>query len=233
MLCGKLNVHSRLSQACLAEDECHNPCSHKYCKAGMNQPNLRIKKYLFRFLLQLTSVMLVTLSSSAFSVIADDYSDRRIHAGTKLFRTLLAADQNITEKITPDNKLQLALIYNNNQSAAKSVADVLQGRANSDIRNIPIKTKLLKVDELESSTTYLAGLFITQRLSEDELQKVIRYAVDHHIVIYSPFEGDVEKGVLGGMSVEARVRPYLNVKTMRAANLHLKPFFMKVSKQYE
>ena len=62
-------------------------------------------------------------------MVADDYSDRRIHAGAKLFRTLLAADQNIAGKISPDNKLQLALIYNDNQSAAKSVADVLKGRS--------------------------------------------------------------------------------------------------------
>ena len=225
-------MHSRLSQADLVNDEYHSFYAYRHCKTENNQAWSRINKCISKFLLQLTSIVLVTLSSSAFSVIADDYSDRRILAGTKLFRTLLAADQNIEAKTSPDNKLQLALIYNNSQSAAGNVADVIQSRANSDIRNIPIKTKLLKVDEL-ASTTYLAGLFITQQLFDDELQTVIRYAVDHHIVIYSPFEGDVEKGVLGGMSVEARVRPYLNIKTMHAADLHLKPFFMKVSKQYD
>ncbi len=227
-------MHSRHSQTYLVEGGSQSPYRYWRGIAGKNRLHSRFKKYISKFTLQFVIIALVTLSSSAFSVVADDYSDRRIHAGAKLFRTLLAADQNITEKVTPDNKLQLALIYNNNQSAAKSVADDLQGRANSDIRNIPIKTTLLKVSELASSgTTHLAGLFITQQLFEDELQMVIRYAVDHHIIIYSPFEGDVEKGVLGGMSVEARVRPYLNIRTMQAADVHLKPFFMKVAKQHE
>jgi len=227
-------VQPRLSQTYLVEGGGQNACRYRRCIAGKNHPYSRFKKCISKFTLQIVIIALVTLSSSAFSVVADDYSDRRIHAGAKLFRTLLAADQNITEKISPDNNLQLGLIYENNQSVAKSVADDLQHRANSDIRNIPIKTRLLKVSELASSgAAHLAGLFITQQLFEDELQMVLRYAVDHQIIIYSPFEGDVEKGVLGGMSVEARVRPYLNIKTMQAANVHLKPFFMKVAKQYE
>ena len=37
------------------------------------------------------------------------------------------------------------------------------------------------------------------------------------MIVYSPFEGHVESGVLGGLSVEAQVRPYVNRATLEAS----------------
>ena len=53
------------------------------------------------------------------------------------------------------------------------------------------------------------------------------------MIVYSPFEGHVEKGVLGGLSVEAQVRPYVNRATVEASQITLKPFFMEVAKVYQ
>lgn len=227
-----LAVQKQLLKSCLVEDGLQSAYQQYDCKSEKPRIRPHLKKYSGKYLLQLAWIILFTLSSVTFSAIADDYSERRIQAGAKLFRTLLAADRDITEKTTPDNLLQLALVYSSNQTAAKNVAHALQLRSNSSIRNIPIETKLFKSSELATAMP-LAGIFITQELSKNELNTLVQYAIDNHLIIYSPFEGDVEKGVMGGLSIEARVRPYLNIKTMQAAGINLKPFFMKVAKRYE
>ena len=55
----------------------------------------------------------------------------------------------------------------------------------------------------------------------------------NHIIVFSPFEGDVERGVQCGIAVQARVRPFLNMKSLKSAGVSLKPFFLKVAKKYE
>jgi hypothetical protein len=50
------------------------------------------------------------------------------------------------------------------------------------------------------------------------------------VVLYSPFEGHVERGVPAGIAVEAKVQPYLNLSALQAAGIELKPFFLKVAK---
>jgi predicted nucleotidyltransferase len=78
-----------------------------------------------------------------------------------------------------------------------------------------------------------AGVLMTQKMNAKQLQTLTVSANAKHMVVFSPFEGDVERGVQSGIAVEARVRPYLNTKALRNAQVRLKPFFMKVAKAYE
>lgn len=57
----------------------------------------------------------------------------------------------------------------------------------------------------------LAGIYLLDELSETAIHAIIRQATKYQIITYSPFKGDVERGVLGGLSVEAKVRPYINM----------------------
>ncbi len=50
------------------------------------------------------------------------------------------------------------------------------------------------------------------------------------MILYSPFEGDVERGVTAGLSIEAKVLPFVNQRTLEASGVELKPFFLKVAK---
>jgi hypothetical protein len=38
---------------------------------------------------------------------------------------------------------------------------------------------------------------------------------------------------LGGLAIETRVRPYINLKTMRASRVQIRDFFLKVAKRHE
>ena len=77
-----------------------------------------------------------------------------------------------------------------------------------------------------------AGIFLAQPPSDTTRRALIKYGIEHHVIVYSPFEGDVESGILGGLSVEAQVRPYVNLSTLSASNISLKPLFFKVTKVY-
>ncbi len=65
------------------------------------------------------------------------------------------------------------------------------------------------------------------------MQSLVRFGIDRHVIVYSPFEGDVESGILGGLSIEAQVRPYLNRATLESSHIMLKEFFLKVAKVYQ
>jgi hypothetical protein len=76
-----------------------------------------------------------------------------------------------------------------------------------------------------------AAIFLTQPLDE-RLPEIIKYAISRGIILFSPFQGDVEKGVLGGVHISDRVLPHINASTMKSAGINIKQFFMRVSVIY-
>jgi hypothetical protein len=151
---------------------------------------------------------------------------------------MLAADLDITEKKNADGSLVLLVIYNEDEHKAKDIEALLtkstRAGKTSDIRNLPIKVVSTKDFSFESfQKDAPAGIFIAEPLKGAQLKKVVDYSIERHLIVYSPFEGDVERGVLGGLSVEVRVRPYVNMKTLKASKVRIKPFFMKVTKTHE
>ena len=166
--------------------------------------------------------------------VSDDFTQRRITAGAKIFRALLAADVDIAGKTGSDGKLKLCLLYVGDAENAKKAAETLLGRDNSRIRKIDVRIEIVSFSRFtEDHTERIAGIFLTQPLQDTKLNLLIDRSSQQQMVVFSPFEGDVERGVQSGIAVEARVRPYLNIKALRTAKVRLKSFFMRVAKQYE
>ena len=74
------------------------------------------------------------------------------------------------------------------------------------------------------------ALFLATPLGASELDRLVAWSIRHGVILYSPFEGDVERGVLAGVSIEAKVLPYINQRTLDASGVEFKPFFMRVAK---
>lgn len=179
-------------------------------------------------------VLLATIVYAAKPSVSDDFTERRITAGAKIFRALLAADKQIDRKTSSRGELRLCLLYVDDTGNAENAAAILSYRNDSRIRKLKIRIEILSVAEcITDNKGRFAGVFLTQRLSAGQLRTLMTFANAQHIVVFSPFAGDVERGVHSGIAVEARVRPYLNTETLRAAHLQLKAFFMKVAKAYE
>lgn len=180
------------------------------------------------------SLFMTAIVYAANPSISDDFAERRITAGVKIFRALLAADIDISKKTVSNGSLRLCLLYIDNADNAEKAADTLGNRDDSRIRKTNVSIEVLPYAEcVDGKGERFAGVFLTQILSDEKLRILIEYANDQHLAVFSPFEGDVERGVQSGIAVEARVRPYLNLKALRDADVRLKSFFMRVAKQYE
>lgn len=179
-------------------------------------------------------VLLVAIVYAAKPSVSDDFTDRRITAGAKIFRALLAADVDIVQKAGSSGELRLCLLYIDHTGNAEMAASTLGHRNDSRIRKMKINIEILSFAQcIADDSGQLAGVFLTQRLNAETLQTLTAFANKRQMVVFSPFEGDVERGVQSGIVVEARVRPYLNASALRAAQVRLKSFFMKVAKVYE
>ena len=166
-------------------------------------------------------------------LVADSFDERRAHVGLKLFRTLVAADLQVADKVGANGNLSIYLVYANNDSAAQEYQQTLAASFSS-VRDVPVKTEVVSLNDiLTTNKPKPAAIFVAQQLNDAELQSLVRHSIAKHIILFSPFEGDVEQGVLGGLSVEATVRPLINMHTLSASQLQIKNFYLKVAKQYE
>ncbi len=179
-------------------------------------------------------VLLAAIVYAATPSISDDFTERRIAAGAKVFRALLAADIDIDRKADAGGKLRLGLLYIDDTGNAELAAATLVNRDDPRIRKMKVRIDMFSFTEcITDDKGRLAGIFLTQRVTAEQLKTLSAFADARHLVVFSPFEGDVERGVHSGIAVEARVRPYLNTKAMRTARIRLKSFFLKVAKTYE
>lgn len=181
----------------------------------------------------LALVLMSTLVWAARPSISDEFTDRRITTGAKIFRALLAADVDISGKTGKDGNLNLCLLYVDDSGNAEKAAETLKGRDDSRIRKLGVRVALVPFDDWTNGRAEgFAGIFLTQDLSDEKLNRLLEDANDRKIVVFSPFEGDVERGAHSGIVVEARVRPYINTAALRHADVRLKSFFVRVAKHY-
>jgi hypothetical protein len=173
----------------------------------------------------------LAVASLAGPARADDLTDVRSQAGARLFRALLSADTDIDRK-TSGNQLVVVFLYTDDKARAAALAQRFLGDAN-DLHGIPIAVEFSTDTTLAAyKSRVAAGVFIAQPLASGALHTVVGYGIEHHVIVYSPFEGNVESGVTGGLAVEAQVRPYVNLTTLTASAISLKPLFFKVTKVF-
>jgi hypothetical protein len=172
-------------------------------------------------------ILTFVLCGAAF---ADANSERRIAVGAKLFSVLLAADQQLASKPDEHGHLPIRVLYADDETMAINAMDALQLLA---VRDVPVDVSTMSLEERLTSDQRVFAVFIAQRLSAEELDALVVKSEKEGVILFSPFEGDVERGVLGGISVQASVRPYINGAALQRSGLDIKPFFLKVAKIYE
>ncbi|HSX62163.1 MAG TPA: hypothetical protein VLF18_18420 [Tahibacter sp.] len=175
-------------------------------------------------------LIVVGLACATVSVSADSTDERRVRAGARVFRSLLAPDVALDRKATA-GRLRL-LIYSTDARSAAEVGDLIAPAASPDaarIRDLPVDRVTSAI--LPGDAPPLpAAVFLATRLSSAEIDALVRWSIANHVIVYSPFEGDVERGIPAGLAVEAKVQPFLNLTTLEAAGIELKPFFVQVAK---
>lgn len=176
-------------------------------------------------------VLILILNLVCITAYATEKEDIRVRAGLDLFPSFLAADMAIDDKKGPDGSLLLVLLYTNDKARARNMAKYL---AKVDrIHGIPIRIEISDTRSLAKlDQKGPAGLFFTQPLTSN-LDAIIEFGQKYGIIVFSPFEGDVERGVLGGIHISERLLPYVNVAALQASKITIKPFFLRVSIRYK
>ncbi|WP_165495755.1 hypothetical protein [Marinobacter halodurans] len=178
-------------------------------------------------------LLLLLIFANAHALVADTYSDRRVSVGLNLFGALLVADREADKKANEDGELPIYVLYADDRLEAEGYAQTLQKKLAS-IRDHRTRVESVSYNAyLAGETDPPLGIFISQRLTDSELEQLIRSSIDGGVILFSPFEGDVEKGVLGGLSVQASVRPYINQKALEQTGLAIKSFYLRVARIYE
>jgi hypothetical protein len=173
------------------------------------------------------SVTLIPFSPT----IADTEEELRISIGIRLFPSVLAADQRIANKQNNKGRLPLLIIYRSNQAAATAIAKKIQ--AESTVKGIPLEVGTLTPEGLSIIEQIPpGGIFLAENIG-DELPLAIAFSQKNSTILFSPFPGDVERGVQCGISVRDRILPYINTQSLELADIQLKTFFIKVAEVYE
>ena len=183
---------------------------------------------------RVAALAMLVLSTTGASLLADEVRDRRAHAGVRLFRTLLVADLDVTKKTIPGDQLLVVFHYVNDRNRALDLARrFMDVKDEGKIRGLTVVTEVTNDSGLATYGSRIpAGIFISEPVDKAPLRSLIAFGIQKRVIVYSPHEGHVESGVLGGLSVEAQVRPFVNAATLQASAISLSEFFLKVTKVY-
>lgn len=183
-----------------------------------------------RWLALLLACVMFTVTASP-SLLADAYDDRRALVGLNLFRTFLSADPLLARKVS-DGCLRVVMLFVDSQRSADDMAERLRTSLQKGVADQPVCVTSEPLSQLHTDQ-HNAAIFVSERLNDDERQQLVQYGIRQRIAVFSPFEGDVERGILGGISVEASVRPAINRTTLNASGIELKSFYLSVARIYE
>ncbi len=178
---------------------------------------------------KITLFILLSISAVFADITtAQNIDDNRLMMSLKLFPRLVAVDLDISKKLNQDQEILLLVFYQTDKWRADKVTKVL----NEQIKNIagmPIKAEAVeKLPEKPPS-----GIILIEKMNRLNLSKVINYGIQHHILVFSPYEEDVKMGVTSGMYIQIQTMPYFNRMTLKKSGIRIHDIILRSSKFYE
>ncbi len=175
-------------------------------------------------------VIILVLPVMRNNIYAGRSEYQRVLLGLDMFSNFLKADLDISEK-TDHGRLILVLMYRDKKKRAEKLALYL--KQVKTIKKIPVQIEVTNdIDLKKYKNKKIAGIFLTRKLGS-ELKSVTEYGRKNRIIVYSPFEGDVEKGVSGGLIITHKILLYINMNTIKSSGIRIKPFILRKVKQYK
>lgn len=178
-------------------------------------------------------VIIFQLLAAAFSWAGPkEEMERRLNFGLRIFPLILAADKDVHSKAGKEGAL-LLLVYKDDREGAEALKEWLEKKKPLVKKKIPVVTEIIAESAMEGALLRgLGGIFLTEELSHDAFQKIIKFGVKHQVIVFSPIIGDVERGATAGIYISTRTMPSLNLTTVKKSAIRIDKRFRKLSKKY-
>ena len=178
-------------------------------------------------LLLAATLLLVPLAAQ--SLLAQETLSPRLQIGASILPAIIAANKRLA---SADQQLPpIYVVYLNNNHLARQLADGL--RQSDAVRQRELEIIDLSLAELiERNPIQASALFVAEPMGE-ELEQLIEFSRQQKLLLFSPYKGDVERGVATGLRVTDKVLPMVNMDSLKQSNIFLKAFFLRIAVKYE
>lgn len=175
-------------------------------------------------------ILVFVLMMVATNLFAGEDDQYRLTIGTKIFPTIVLGNLDLAS-CSEAGKLLILVVYYQNKEIADQVVSDLHSKIPT-LSNYSVVVAPQPVMSLDKVADKVAGIFIAEPLN-NYADKVVAYTVRTKTFSFSPFETDVQKGVLAGIEVLVSVKPVLNMETMNESKFRISDIFLKISKKIQ
>ncbi len=174
-------------------------------------------------------ILLLTVASNVY---AKHDLEARVEIGVNLLPSVIAAHTRWSlEKEDEKQSIKIFIVYDENRKVARDALSKLNRIKR--IRGHLVEKQIISMEEIFSGTSDKNSvLFIVEPLLE-YTNKAIEFSRINQFILFSPFNGDVEKGVMTGFEVTNKVLPAVNINALKDANIRLKAFFLRIAVSYD
>jgi hypothetical protein len=172
------------------------------------------------------------LMISAFLLCTNTFASTalqaRIQIGLNLLPSVISSNTIFT--LDGDDKthpVTIYVIYNVNDNIASEASAKLSRIKNIRGHQLIIKSISIKQVSKIETDSYTA-LIIIEPMRES-LDQLISFSIQRQLLFFSPFKGDVKKGVMAGYEVTNKVLPAVNLTALNEAKIRLKAFFLRIA----
>lgn len=177
------------------------------------------------------ALVLLGLSLAGATVQADSYDDRRMRTAARLVRALLTAHEGLDAKLQADGVVEVLVLGQEdrpNESLLRLIAPPVRGEP-SRVSGHALRVRA-SADLPAQDAPQPVAVFLSARVDEQTFSGLLQWCIERGVILYSPFEGDVERGATAGVSIQAKVQPLVNRETLRASGIALRRFYLDHSK---
>ncbi len=176
-------------------------------------------------------LMLLPFAGGSSTTLAQDALAPRLQIGIGLLPATIAANKDLGTQDSSE-PLSIFLLYRDNPQIADQLRQSLE-QTIGEIRGRELRVRSLSLEDLrEENPPSLSSVFIAEPL-DNRLDEVIRFAESKRLLLFSPFKGDVERGVAAGFKVTHKVLPMVNLPALGRAKIELKAFFLRIAVKHE
>lgn len=175
------------------------------------------------------TLLVLLLSFSVQPSRAQEALSPRLQIGISILPAVIAANKRLANDDT--QSLPIYLVYQNNRQLAEQLRPGLERIGM--IRRRGMRIESISLAELLASNPVPASTIFLAEPIGDDLGGLLEFVQQKRVLTFSPFEGDVERGVATGFRVTDKVLPMVNMTSLKQSNIQLKAFFLRIAVKHE